>query len=162
LGTTVGSATSQVEDRVRGTIRRPVVVDGVEVIPSGSTVSGTVTEAERSGRVKGLARVAFRFSSLDVKGDAERLTIRTNSIAREAEATKKQDAAKIGGGAAAGAVIGGLLGGGDGAAKGAAIGGGAGTGVVLSTRGKEVTVPAGTSVSTKLTEPITMRVRVDR
>ena len=162
LGTTVGSATSQVEDRVRGTIRRPVVVDGVEVIPAGSTVSGTVTEAERSGRVKGLARVAFRFSSLDVKGDAERLTIRTNSIAREAEATKKQDAAKIGGGAAAGAVIGGLLGGGDGAAKGAAIGGGAGTGVVLSTRGKEVTVPAGTSVSTKLTEPITMRVRVDR
>ena len=162
LGTTVGSATSQVEDRVRGTIRRSVIVDGVEVIPAGSTVSGTVTEAERSGRVKGLARVAFRFSSLDVKGDAERLTIRTNSIAREAEATKKQDAAKIGGGAAAGAVIGGLLGGGDGAAKGAAIGGGAGTGVVLSTRGKEVTVPAGTSVSTRLTEPITMRVRVDR
>jgi len=33
---------------------------------------------------------------------------------------------------------------------------------VLSTRGKEVTVPAGTSVSTRLTEPITMRVRVDR
>jgi hypothetical protein len=162
LSTTVGSATSQVEDQVRGTIRKAVIVDGIEAIPAGSTVSGVVTEADRSGRVKGLARVAFRFSSLDVKGDVERVTIRTNTIAREAEATKKKDAAKIGGGAAAGAVIGGILGGGGGAAKGAAIGGAAGTGVVLSTRGKEITVPAGTSVSTKLTEPVTVRVPVER
>jgi hypothetical protein len=162
LSTTVGSATSQVEDQVRGTIRKAVIVDGIEAIPAGSTVSGVVTEADRSGRVKGLARVAFRFSSLDVKGDVERVTIRTNTIAREAEATKKKDAAKIGGGAAAGAVIGGILGGGGGAAKGAAIGGAAGTGVVLSTRGKEITVPAGTTVSTKLTEPVTVRVPVER
>ena len=88
------------------------------------------------------------------------MPIRTATIAREAEGTKKQDAAKIGGGAAAGAVIGGLLGGGDGAAKGAAIGGGAGTGVVLATRGKEVTVPAGTAVSARLTGPLMIRVRV--
>jgi hypothetical protein len=160
LRTTVGSATSEVEDQVRGTVRRAITIDGVEAIPAGSTVVGTVTEATRSGRVKGLARVAFRFSTLDLPGDAERVSIRTNTIAREAQATKKQDAAKIGGGAAAGAVIGGLLGGGDGAAKGAAVGGAAGTGVVLSTRGKEVTVPAGTSVSTKLTEPVTLRVRL--
>jgi hypothetical protein len=160
LRTTVGSASSKVEDPVRGTVRRPVTIDGVEAIPAGSTVAGTVTEAARSGRVKGLARVAFRFSSLNVAGDAERVTIRTSSIAREAQATKKQDAAKIGGGAAAGAVIGGIIGGGDGAAKGAAIGGGAGTGVVLSTRGKEITVPAGTAVSVKLLEPATVRVRV--
>jgi hypothetical protein len=162
LRTTVGSATSTVEDQVRGTIRKAVIVDGTEAIPAGSTVVGSVTEAERSGRVKGLARVAFRFSTLDLPGDSERISIRTNSIAREAEATKKKDATKIGGGAAAGAVIGGILGGGDGAAKGAAIGGAAGTGVVLSTRGKEVSVPAGTNVSTRLTEPITLRVRIER
>jgi hypothetical protein len=162
LRTTVGSATSNIEDQVRGTIQKAVRIDGVEAIPAGSTVVGSVTEADRSGRVKGLARVAFRFSTLDLPGDAERISIRTNSIAREAEATKKKDATKIGGGAAAGAVIGGILGGGDGAAKGAAIGGAAGTGVVLSTRGKEVTVPAGTSVTTRLSEPITLRVRIER
>ena len=160
LRTTVGSETSKVEDQVRGTLRRAITVNGTEVVPSGSEVIGTVTEATKSGRVKGRARVAFRFSRLDVPGDAERVSIRTASIAREAEGTKKKDAAKIGGGAAAGAVIGGIIGGGDGAAKGAAIGGGAGTGVVLSTRGKEVVVPAGTDVSTKLTEPVTIRVRV--
>src|SRR5262245_8761916 len=73
LRTTVGSATSQVEDQVRGTIRKAVLVEGIDAIPAGSTVSGVVTEADRSARVKGLARVAFRFSSLDVKGDAERV-----------------------------------------------------------------------------------------
>lgn len=160
LRTSVGSETSQVEDQVRGTLRRAITVNGTEVVPSGSEVLGTVTEATRSARVKGRARVAFRFSRLEVPGDAERISIRTASIAREAEGTKKKDAAKIGGGAAAGAVIGGIIGGGDGAAKGAAIGGGAGTGVVLSTRGKEVVLPIGTDVSTKLTEPVTIRVRL--
>jgi hypothetical protein len=161
LKTTVGSATSKVEDAVRGMLRRSIEVEGLEAIPAGAVVLGTVTEAERSGRVKGRARVAFRFTSLDLPGDAERLSIRTGLVAREAEATKKKDAAKIGGGAAAGAVIGGIIGGGDGAAKGAAIGGGAGTGVVLSTRGKEITVPAGTNVSVKLLEPVTIRIRLE-
>jgi hypothetical protein len=160
LRTAVGSATSKVEDPVRGAIRRTVSVDGVDAIPAGSVVAGAVTEAARAGRVKGRARVAFRFATLDRPSDAERVKIRTGTYAREADATKKRDAATIGGGAAAGAVIGGIVGGGDGAAKGAAIGGGAGTGVVLSTRGKEVSLPAGTAVSVKLVEPVTLRVRV--
>jgi hypothetical protein len=160
LRTAVGSSTSKVEDPVRGTIRRAITIDGLEAIPAGSVVVGTVTEASRSARVKGRARVAFRFSTLDRPTDAERVKIRTASYAREAEGTQKRDAATIGGGAAAGAIIGGIVGGGDGAAKGAAIGGGAGTGVVLSTRGKEVSLPAGTSVSVKLLEPVTVRVRV--
>jgi hypothetical protein len=160
LKTTVGSAKSQVEDAVRGTVRSSVNIDGLEAIPAGATVVGSVTAAERSARVKGRARIAFRFAALELPGDAERISIRTAAISREAEGTKKEDAAKIGGGAAAGALIGGIIGGGDGAAKGAAIGGGAGTGVVLSTRGKEVTLPAGANVSTKLLEPVTIRVRV--
>ena len=80
-------------------------------------------------------------------------------MAREAEATKKQDAAKIGGGAAGGAVIGAIVGGGSGAAKGAAIGGAAGTGVVVATRGKEVRLGPGAAVSVKLTEPLRVLVR---
>jgi len=158
LRTAVGSATSRVEDQVRGTLRRAIVIDGVEVVPAGTVVAGTVTQAERSGRVKGRARVAFRFAMLDLPGERPRLPIRTAVIAREAEGTKKEDAAKIGGGAAAGAVIGGIVGGGDGAAKGAAIGGGAGTGVVLATRGREVSLPAGTSVSARLLDPVVVRV----
>ena len=51
LRTTVGSETSKVEDQVRGRLRRAIAVNGTEVVPSGSEVIGTVTEATRSGRV---------------------------------------------------------------------------------------------------------------
>ena len=162
LTTRVGSEISSVEDAVRGTLRRPVVVGGVQAFPAGTAVIGHVTAAERSARVKGRARIAFRFTTIDPPGDAERLTMRSDTVSRLAPATKKQDAAKIGGGAAGGAIIGAIIGGGDGAAKGAAIGGAAGTGVVLSTRGKEVTLPAGTPVSVRLAAPLTVRVATGR
>ena len=162
LTTRVGSEISSVEDAVRGTLRRPVVVGGVQAFPAGTAVIGHVTAAERSARVKGRARIAFRFTTIDPPGDAERLTMRSDTVSRLAPATKKQDAAKIGGGAAGGAIIGAIIGGGDGAAKGAAIGGAAGTGVVMSTRGKEVTLPAGTPVSVRLAAPLTVRVATGR
>ena len=117
---------------MRGTLRRAVTSDGVQAFPAGTAVSGIVTAVERSARVKGRARVAFRFThdrSAGRRGAARRCG--PTPSPRLAPATKKQDAAKIGGGAAGGAIIGGILGGGDGAAKGAAIGGAAGTGVVL-------------------------------
>lgn len=160
LTTAVASDSSHVEDAVRGRLRRAVTIQGSEAFPTGTAVSGVVTAAERSARVKGRARVAFRFTAIDPPGDAERLSMRTDTVSRLAPATKKQDAAKIGGGAAGGALIGGILGGGDGAAKGAAIGGAAGTGVVLSTRGKEVRLAPGTPVSVRLASPLTVRIRV--
>ena len=162
LQTAVSSDSSRVEDAVRGTLRRAVTVDGVQALPPGTVVTGHVTAAERSAKVKGRAQIAMRFTRIDPPGDGERLTIQSAPIAREAEGTKKQDAAKIGGGAAGGAIIGGLLGGGDGAAKGAAIGGAAGTGVVLSTRGKEVRLAPGTDLSVRLTAPVTVRVPARR
>ena len=158
LKSAVASDTSNVEDVVRATLRRAITIGGQQVLPAGAEVVGAVTSAERSGRVKGRARVAFRFTSLEHAGD--RYDIRTDSIARLAPATKGEDATKIGVGAGAGAAIGAVLGGGSGAAKGAAIGGAGGTGVVLATRGKEVRLAPGTTVNTKLTSPLTIRVKV--
>jgi hypothetical protein len=156
LATAVGSDTSTVEDQVRATIRQAVVIEGQTVLPAGTEVIGTVTAVERSGRVKGRARVAYRFDTL--RHDDESYRIRTALLAHQAEATKRQDATKIAAGAGAGAVLGAVLGGGGGAAKGAAIGGAAGTGVVLATRGKEVRLGPGANVTTKLEAPLTVRV----
>jgi len=157
LKSSVASDTSKVEDAVRAALRQAVVVDGKTVLPVGTELAGTVTEVERSGRVKGRARIAYRFSSL--RHDSERYDIRTATIAHEAAATKKKDATKIAIGAGAGAAIGAIFGGGGGAAKGAAIGGGAGTGAVLATRGDEVRRGPGADVTTKLTAPLTVRVK---
>ena len=78
---------------------------------------------------------------------------------KKGEATKGEDATKVGAGAGVGAVIGGLLGGGSGAAKGAAIGGAAGAGAVLATRGREIELPAGSNVNATLASGIDVRVR---
>ena len=119
-------------------------------------VVGTVTDVERSGRVKGRARIAYRFDSLRAAG--ERYDIRTSALTHVAPATKGDDAKKIGIGAGAGAAVGALLGGAGGAAKGAVLGGAGGTGVVLATRGREVHLGPGANVTTRLTAPLVVRV----
>lgn len=159
LETAVASDTSAVEDPVRASLRDTVVVDGATALPEGTELRGVVTGAERSGKVKGRAALSFRFTSLTL--DDEQYAIRTSSVARQAQGTKKEDAAKIGIGAGAGAIVGGIVGGGKGAAVGSAIGGGAGTGVVLATRGDEVRLAVGTPVTVRLSEPLTLRVRLD-
>ena len=158
LKTSHASDTSQVEDAVRGVLRRALVVDGVELVPAGTAVTGQVTGAERAGKVKGLARLVLRFSSMVI--DQSDTAIGTAAIAREATASKKTDAAKIGIGAGAGAVIGAIAGGKKGAVVGGAVGAGAGTGVVLATRGAEVELAAGTSLTTTLSRPLVVRIRV--
>jgi hypothetical protein len=158
LKSAVSSDASQVEDTIRASLRQAVAVDGKPVLPMGTELVGTVTDVARSGRVKGRARVAYRFSSL--RHDSERYDIATAPISHQARATKGKDATKIGIGAGVGAAVGGLLGGGGGAVKGAAIGGAAGTGAVLATRGEEVRLGPGADVNTRLTAPLTVRVKM--
>jgi hypothetical protein len=156
LDSALASDQSAVEDPVRASLRRDLVVDERTVLPAGTNLAGVVTGVQRSAKVKGRASLAFRFTTLSL--DDETYDIRTSSVARRAQGTKRKDAAKIGIGAGAGAVIGGIVGGGKGAAVGTAVGAGTGTGVVLATRGDEVRLAAGTPVTVKLTEPVTIRV----
>ena len=157
LTSAVGSDSSLVEDAVTAELTRPVMIDGREALPAGARMSGTVTGVDGSGRVKGRAMIAFRFTSVRT-GNAQ-YDVQAAPLSHLAPATKGEDAAKIGIGAGAGAIIGGILGGKDGAAKGAVVGGGAGTGVVLATKGQEIRLGPGADVSTPLTAPLTVRVR---
>src|SRR4051812_871702 len=142
LETSVGSDISRVEQPVQARLRRAVTVNGVQVLPAGTAVSGHVTAAQRPGKVKGRGYIAMRFTELDTPG-AGTTRINTAAVSRLAPATKQKDAVQILGPAAAGAVIGRLAGGKGGARTGAAVGGAAGTGYVLSTRGKEVRIAKG-------------------
>jgi hypothetical protein len=155
LMTALSSETAKVETPVRARVRSAIQSDGIVVIPAGTILTGTVVDVERPGRVQGRARLAIRFDEAELDGARE--DVRTNPITFEGEQTKGEDATKIAGGAVGGAIIGGILGGGDGAAKGAAIGGAAGTGAVLATRGRDVTLAAGTDIAATLASPVTIR-----
>jgi hypothetical protein len=159
LETSVGSDISRVEQPVHGRLRHAITINGVQVLPAGTAVSGHVTAAQRPGKVKGRGYVAMRFTELDTPG-AGTTRISTAPISRTAPATKEKDAVKILAPAAGGAVIGRIVGGNSGAAKGALIGGAAGTGYVLSTRGKEVRIGKGADLAVRLTAPVTVTVRV--
>jgi hypothetical protein len=162
LDTSVGSDTSRAEQPVTAHLTRPIVIHGDTVLPAGSRVGGIVTDATRSGRVKGRAHVALRFDSiapLGAAGEGTRYRMQTTAVGRTAAAQKKRDALEIGGSSAGGALIGAIAGGKKGALIGGAVGGGAGTAVVLSQRGKEVRLPKGTPLTLKLSEPLTVKVR---
>jgi hypothetical protein len=151
LITPLSTETAKVETPVTARLRQPIVVDGFTVVPAGATLHGDVIEVERAGLV-------IRFAEVMVNG--QRDPFRTNALTFEGEATKGEDAAKVGGGAGIGAVIGGIVGGASGAAKGAAIGGAAGAGTVLATRGRDVELAEGTELNTSLSSPYSVRVEV--
>ena len=149
----LGSETSQVEDLVKGALAKSIVIDGTTVVPQGAEMRGVVSDAKKSGRVKGKATLGIAFDRLTVRG--EPLRIQTAPVVIEAQDKKSDDVKKGGLGAGLGAVVGGIAGGGTGAAIGA-VAGGAGT--VLGTKGREVEVPAGTVVNVLMQSPLTVKV----
>jgi len=155
LGETISAKTATAGQAFHGTLARAVSVDGQEVIPSGSSVEGEVTEANSQGKLKGAGILAVRLTSVEVHGRS--YDISTTSVAQQAKGKGKRSLVAGGGGAALGAIIGGLAGGGKGAAIGALAGGGAGTAGGAYTGNKELVFPAESALSFKLKDSITLR-----
>src|SRR5262249_54215964 len=80
LATGVAASRSHVEQPVHAHLSRNVVVHGQTALAEGSAISGVVTDATRSGRVKGRAHVAVRFDTLTPRGVDERYNIRTTAV----------------------------------------------------------------------------------
>lgn len=159
LGSAVNTGSSAVGDSVTATLAEPVLVNGAEVLPGGSRVSGEVLAVQPAGKVKGRASLALVFTSLEIGGETYPISARFEMVA---PATKVDDAKKIGIPAAGGAVLGAILGGKKGAAVGAAVGGGAGTAVVVMTPGDEVRLAEGTTLKVSLADAVEVRVPIVR
>ena len=157
LETTVSSDRAKVEDAVEARVTRDVRVGGRVAIPAGSIVHGTVTEVQRGGKVKERARLSIRFHTV-VVGTGDRLALNTDPIIREGASPGRESAAKIGGAAIGGAILGAILGGGKGAAIGAGVGAGGGTAAVMAGDRNSVTIPAGSTVSVRIQQPVSVTV----
>ncbi len=157
---TVSSASNSPGDSVTARVNQDVVVDGKLVIPAGSTVSGTVTEARGLKAIGGKAKLRLEFNAVELP--LGEIPIRA-AFAREGKSETKKDAATIGGAAAGGALLGRIF---DrshearGTVTGALIGGAAGTAVAAGTKGEEVTLPSGTRLALHLQSPVTVKVTV--
>jgi hypothetical protein len=150
-------------DRVYLQTSFPITIDGRIVIPRGSYVTGTVTEAKRPGKVKGKGEIFLRFDSLTLANGTTRdfrsrlgSTDASDGQFDRAEGKIKGDGSKgsdartvattTGAGASIGAIAGSAAGhGGMGAGIGAAAGAAAGLAAVMLSRGPDLVLPRGTS-----------------
>ena len=155
---TVTSDLARVEDKVSARVTRDVRVGSRVAIPAGSVVSGSVTEVDRGGKMKGKARLAVRFHTVTL-ADGTQLSIRTDAVVREGESPARETAAKVGGAAIGGAILGAILGGGKGAAIGAGVGAAGGTAASMANDRNAATLPAGTSVTVRVQQPVTVTVQ---
>ncbi len=153
LGSTIDTGTAENGAAFEGTLSEALSVGGTVVAPTGSAVEGKITKAVSSGRLKTPAELHLVLTSLTVKGGKE-VDISTSTWSMKGASHAKRNIGMIGGGAGAGALIGGLTGGKKGAAIGAAVGAGAGTAGAAATGKDEITLPAETALSFKLTSAV--------
>ena len=147
----LSSDTNQVEDRFEATTVVDLREDGRVVIPAGSRVRGVVTAVRDAGRVERKGELQLSFDQITVNG--RNFPIRGTVTQALESGGYREDAEKIGAGAAVGAIIGGILGGMKGAVTGILIGGG---GVIAATEGENVNLAAGTILRMRLDQSLNL------
>jgi hypothetical protein len=160
--TPMDTRTSTVGQAIEARLVAPIVQDGMTIAPEGALLRGEITQVQAASKSKASedkASLSFVFTSIEtVEGEKPLHATVTNAEGKlVAGGTGKRDALIIGGSTVAGAVLGKVLGK---DTKGAVLGavGGAvvGTGIVLSAKGHELEVPAGSRVQMRVDQPITV------
>jgi hypothetical protein len=174
LISSVSSKSSAPGDRIYLETAFPIVNGNHIVIPTGSYVTGTVTEVKRPGKVKGRGQLYVRFDSITLpNGITREFRSRLGSVDSRsgekldpkegqvmADSNKGGDARTVATGGAGGASIGaiagsaaghGIMGAGIGGAAGAA----AGMAAVLLTRGPDAELTKGSTIEMILDRPLT-------
>ena len=157
IDTAISSDRAKVEDAVKARVTRDVKVHDQVAIPAGARAEGSVTLVDKGGRLKDQARLGIRFHTI-VLADGTRLPINTETIYRDGDSPARESVAKIGGGAVGGAVLGAILGGKKGAIIGSTVGAGAGGAAVAASEASMATLPAGSTVTVRLSAPATVTV----
>jgi len=153
--TPVSTKTTRKGDRVEARVVSDVMVDGKRAIPTGTILSGTVTErVSGSNEIGATPKIAIAFDTL--APDADHAVSMSASLVQTGKSEGGKDTAKIAGGAVAGAVIGHQVSSDKGAVIGGLLGAAAGTAAAKNT-GNEVELPAGTVVSVTLDNAVEMK-----
>ena len=150
----LSTKTNNSGDSFAASLAEPVTIGGQTAIPQGAHATGTVTQAQSAGRIKGGAILALTLDSVTVNG--QKYQVQSSSYEEQGKGRGKRTGFGAGGGAAFGAIVGALAGGGKGAAIGALAGGGAGTAGAAFTGKRDFTLPAETRLHFKLVQPLTV------
>ena len=142
-------------DPFEGTLNQDVVINGKTILPKDAEVSGLVTKAKKSGRLKGRAELWITLTRVSHGGRSYDLV--TDEVGHKEGSKTKRNVLFIGGGTGAGAAVGAVAGGGSGAATGAAVGAAAGTVGALLTGKKNIKFPPETVLLFALENAVKIR-----
>lgn len=162
LVTPIHTKTNNVGDAVEGKLMHPLnAPDGSVIAVTGARIRGEITELTRASKSRSeedRASVKIAFTSIEtVAGEKSLSTTVTNVESLQAGSTTKRDALIIGGSAVAGAVLGKVIGKDTkDAAIGAVAGAVIGTGAVMASKGHELEIAAGSKISVRADQPITI------
>lgn len=151
----VSTSSYAVGDRFLATLTAPVSsADGDILLEAGTPSQWVVTESTTED---GQALLVFALESIEVDGEWIPVTATVAEAALDTDTPDSggETAAKIGVGAAAGAIIGQILGKDtESTLTGAGVGAAVGAVVALTTRGGSATLPAGSTLTVQLDEPL--------
>jgi hypothetical protein len=158
----LSSAISKAGDSFRARLARDVVADGGVALPSGTVVRGSVVEAvPLNPKIGGRAKLVLDFDRFELpSGETVPMSAQFEEIGKSETA---KDAATIAGATAGGAILGRILKDEDrkkGTLIGAVVGAATGTAIAARTEGQEVQMVSGTAVTLKLTNSVTVPVRL--
>ena len=142
-------------DGFTATLDRPVIVDGWVVARRGQTILGSVTVAQKAGRVKGVSQLGLELTDITAV-DGQQLPVETELWQGSGGTSHGADAAGIATTTGMGTIIGAAVDGGAGAGIGAGAGAVAGIAMVLLTRGKPTVLGPETLLSFRLQDAVTI------
>ncbi len=146
---------NQPGDAFSATLARPLVANGVVLAEPGQTIGGRVSQAQKAGRVEGLAKLGVELTDLTLV-DGQNLPIKTTLVSRTGNSSVGRDAGAIAGTTALGAAVGAAADWGRGAAIGAGAGAAVGIIGVLVTRGQPSVIYPEQTLTFKLEQPLTV------
>ena len=89
LRTALNSNSSRPRDEVRGKLRQALTVEGIELVPAGAMVIGTVQETEPAG-LKARGFITFGFHVIEHPDTKSLATIRTTMLTFHSEPGEKK------------------------------------------------------------------------
>lgn len=161
LDDSLGTDRNKAGDRFTATVTEAITAqNGVTVVPVGAKLHGTVTALDNSDRVGDNAYIRLDFDRLSINGRDYAFDADVVQTAVETRGDSRNETLqKAGIGAAAGAVLGAVVGDADlkDIVVGAAIGAAAGTVISLGSGDVEAVLPAGTALTLRSTEMVSLR-----
>jgi hypothetical protein len=126
------------------------------IVPRGSPAQ-LIIRTVSTGGVTGSSEITLDIQSITVNG--RRYNVTTTDLkekGRSGLGANTRTAEMVGGGAVIGTIIGAIVGHGKGAAIGAAVGAAGGAGAQVLTKGKQVIIPAETTLKFSLDQSVTL------